>query len=130
MFAFLFDRDKRGAAKCELLEVIWPDVPLDRPDVAFHRTLGGPRRTIGPDLQRGCESTSMIYRNDRYRLNGELIAFHDVADFDEWLSAALAAKVHRRRLISSDASKLFGVRIWMIAHFMVTACFSKSGGRC
>src|SRR5947209_2299806 len=46
LFAFLFDRAERGATKDEIIDVIWPDVPIECADTAFHRTLGGLRRTL------------------------------------------------------------------------------------
>lgn len=92
MFAFLFDRAERGVAKDEFLELIWPDVPLDKADLAFHRTLGGLRRIIEPDLKRGADATSIIYHNDRYRLDRGLIGWTDVAAFEERLAAAGAAE--------------------------------------
>jgi len=81
MFAFLLDRAERGVAKDEFLEVIWPDVPLDKGDLAFHRTLGGLRRTLEPDLKRGGDATAIIYHNDRYRLDPSLVVWSDVAAF-------------------------------------------------
>ncbi len=88
LFAFLYDRAERGVAKDEALEVIWPDVPLDRADLAFHRTLGGLRRTLDPDLKRAGDSTAIVYHNDRYRLDPALIGWSDVARFEERLAAA------------------------------------------
>lgn len=81
MFAFLLDRAERGVAKDEFFEVIWPDVPLDKADLAFHRTLGGLRRTLEPDLKRGGNATAIIYHNDRYRLDLSLVVWSDVAAF-------------------------------------------------
>ncbi|MGN6562817.1 MAG: BTAD domain-containing putative transcriptional regulator, partial [Thermomicrobiales bacterium] len=91
IFAFLFDRGERGAAKDEFLDVIWPDVDIEKADLAFHRTLGGPRRTLEPDLKRGSEATTINYHNDRYRLDAALIAWSDVAVFGEQLAAARLA---------------------------------------
>ncbi len=88
MFAFLFDRAARGVAKDEFLEVIWPDVPLESGDLAFHRTLGGLRRTLETGLQRGGESTFITYQNDRYRLSDAAIAWSDVSTFEELISGA------------------------------------------
>ena len=63
---------------------------LDRADLAFHRTLGGLRWTLQPDARRG-GATPITYRNDRYRLDAGLIAWSDVAAFEERLVAARAA---------------------------------------
>jgi DNA-binding SARP family transcriptional activator len=92
VFAFLFDRGERGVAKDEFVEVIWPDVPLDRADLAFHRTLGGLRRMLEPQLKHGSEATSITYHNDRYRLNGEMIAYSDVVVFVERIAQASGAR--------------------------------------
>jgi len=91
MFAFLYDRAERGVAKDEFLEVIWPDVPLDKGDLAFHRTLSGLRRMLEPDLTRGSDATTIIFHNDRYRLDPAIIIWSDVTAFDEGLAAASRA---------------------------------------
>ncbi|MDQ3327979.1 MAG: hypothetical protein M3506_05615, partial [Chloroflexota bacterium] len=88
MFAFLFDRDERGVAKDEFLEVIWPDVALESADMAFHRTLGGLRRSLEPALKRGAQSTFITYQNDRYRLSAAAIDWSDVSTFEELISGA------------------------------------------
>ncbi len=88
MFVFLFDRADRGVAKDEFLEVIWPDIPLDKADLAFHRTLGGLRRTLEPGLQRGAQSTVITYQNDRYRLSDAAVEWSDVVRFEELISGA------------------------------------------
>jgi GAF domain-containing protein len=91
MFAFLFDRGERGVAKDEFLEVIWPDVPLENADLAFHRTLGGLRRTLETGLQRAGHSTFITYQNDRYRLGDAAIAWSDVSTFEELISGAASS---------------------------------------
>ena len=53
LFAFLFDRGPRGVLKDEVIEVLWPEVSLTQADLAFHRTLGGLRRVLEPDLTHG-----------------------------------------------------------------------------
>lgn len=90
LFAFLFDRGERGIAKDEILDLIWPDVPLDKADPAFHRTLGGLRRTLAPALPRG-KKAAIIYHHDRYHLEPLLIAWSDSAAFEERLATASAA---------------------------------------
>jgi hypothetical protein len=92
MFAFLFDREERGVAKDEFLDVIWPDVPLDKADLAFHRTLGGLRRTLEPNLKRGSEATAITYHNDRYRLDPALITWSDVGQFRTLINAGAGAE--------------------------------------
>ncbi|MDQ3856305.1 MAG: hypothetical protein M3281_07950, partial [Chloroflexota bacterium] len=88
MFAFLYDRGERGVAKDEFLEVIWPDVPLENADQAFHRTLGGLRRTIEPGLKRRTQSSAITYQNDRYRLSEAAIEWNDVEVFEKLIANA------------------------------------------
>ena len=108
VFAFLFDRGERGVAKDEFVEVIWPDVPLDKDDLAFHRTLGGLRRMLEPELQRGSEATSITYHNDRYRLNPALIAWSDVAAFGEHITSATTATDAAKAITElEEARKLY-----------------------
>lgn len=91
IFAFLFDRGERGAHKDEIIELIWPDVALERADLAFHRTLGGLRRTLAPT---GCAPSgeAITFRDQRYHLNPELVRWSDVHEFEEQLEAACAAR--------------------------------------
>jgi hypothetical protein len=91
IFAFLFDRGERGASKDEMVELIWPDVDLERADLAFHRTLGGLRSTLRPGRE-GRERAGLItFHNDRYRLESGLIEWSDVVAFEERMSSASAA---------------------------------------
>ncbi len=91
LFAFLFDRGERGVTKDEAVELIWPDVDLDRADLAFHRTLGGLRRTLEPGRGQRQGSKAIGFSNDRYRLDPSVIAWTDVATFEERLTDASAA---------------------------------------
>ena len=91
LFAFLFDRGERGVTKDEAVELIWPDVDLDRADLAFHRTLGGLRRTIEPGRGQRQGSRAIGFSNDRYRLDPSVVAWSDVATFEERLTDASAA---------------------------------------
>ena len=91
VFAFLFDRGERGAAKDEFVEIIWPDVDLERADLAFHRTLGGLRTTLEPGRRSGDRGAAISFHNDRYRLDPGLVAWSDVDAFDEAMAAASAA---------------------------------------
>jgi len=79
LFAFLFDRGERGIAKDEALELIWPDIDVDRADLAFHRTLGGLRHTLDPDAAGS--KRAIRFHNDRYRLDPAIVDWSDVATF-------------------------------------------------
>ena len=91
LFAFLFDRGERGLTKDEAVELIWPDVDLDRADLAFHRTLGGLRRTLEPGRGQRQGSKAIGFSNDRYRLDPSVVAWSDVAAFEQRLTDASAA---------------------------------------
>jgi DNA-binding SARP family transcriptional activator len=88
VFAFLFDRGERGVAKDEILELIWPDVDLDRADVAFHRTMLGLRGTLRPNGRARGGDGPITFHNDRYRLEPSVVAWSDVAEFEAQLTAA------------------------------------------
>jgi DNA-binding SARP family transcriptional activator len=90
LFAFLLDRGERGVAKDEILELVWPDVDLERADLAFHRTLGGLRTTLEPGRLGGDRGTAIAFHNDRYRLDPAVVAWSDVASFEESMAAASA----------------------------------------
>ena len=91
LFAFLFDRGERGVTKDEVVELMWPDVDLDRADLAFHRTLGGLRRTLDPGRGPRQGSRAIGFSNDRYRLDPAVVAWSDVANFEQRLTDASAA---------------------------------------
>lgn len=86
LFAMLFDRGERGATKDEIIEVVWPDVDLDRADIAFHRTLLGLRSTLGH--HRGGVPEPVTFRNDRYRLEPAAVAWSDVGEVQRLLADA------------------------------------------
>ena len=88
LFAFLFDRGELGVTKDEAVELIWPDVDLGRADLAFHRTLGGLRRTLDPGRGQRAGSRAIGFSNDRYRLEPGVVSWTDVATFSEHLGAA------------------------------------------
>lgn len=104
MFAFLFDRGERGVVKDEFLEVIWPEVPLEKADLAFHRTLGGLRRILEPELRHGSDATAITFRNNRYRLDPEIVLWSDVRVFEEHLTAAPAEDVEQA-IVSLEAAR-------------------------
>jgi DNA-binding SARP family transcriptional activator len=91
VFAFLFDRGERGAAKDETIELIWPDVDLKRADLAFHRTLGGLRSTLEPGRRGGDRGDAITFHNDRYRLDPSLVEWSDVRAFEDEMATASAA---------------------------------------
>ncbi len=91
LFAFLYDRGESGVTKDEAIELIWPDVDLDRADLAFHRTLGGLRRTLEPGRGQREGSTAIGFSNDRYRLDPGVVAWSDLATFEQLLADASTA---------------------------------------
>jgi DNA-binding SARP family transcriptional activator len=105
LFAFLLDRGERGVAKDEVLELIWPDVDLERADLAFHRTMAGLRATLDPDKRRG-GGAAVHFANDRYRLEGSVVAWSDVDAFLATLDAAAAADGPARTRLLEEARRL------------------------
>lgn len=83
IFAFLFDRGDRGATKDEFTDVVWPDVDIERADLAFHRTLVGLRGVLEPARLRREASHVISFHSDRYRLDPSLIAWSDVVAFED-----------------------------------------------
>ncbi len=92
VFAFLLDRGERGVAKDEIIELVWPDVDLDRADLAFHRTLGGLRSTLEPGRPGGDRGRAVTFHNDRYRLDPSLVAWSDVQAFEESMASASSTR--------------------------------------
>jgi DNA-binding SARP family transcriptional activator len=91
IFAFLYDRGDRGASKDEITDVVWPDVDIERADLAFHRTLVGLRSTLEPGRPHRGESAVIRFHNDRYHLNPALIGWSDVGAFNELVARAGAS---------------------------------------
>ena len=96
VFAFLFDRGERGAAKEEIVELIWPDTDLDNADVAFHRTLNALRTTLEPGRRSGAKGYAVTFSNDRYRLHPAVVQWSDLVAFDESMASTGAAIGPRR----------------------------------
>jgi len=88
IFAILFDRGDRGASKDEILELVWPDVDLDRADVAFHRTMLGLRSILKPGRRSRGSTGPISFHNDRYRLQPSVVAWSDLGEFDRLLADA------------------------------------------
>jgi len=86
IFAILFDRGDRGASKDEILELVWPDVDLDRADVAFHRTMLGLRSVLKPGRRSRGSTGPIAFHNDRYRLEPSVVAWSDLGEFDRLLA--------------------------------------------
>lgn len=97
LFAFLYDRGQRGVTKDEALELIWPDTDLERADLAFHRTIGGLRRTLDPDRRFG-RAQAIRFLDDRYRLLAGVIEWSDVDEFLGALDLAARATDHTEQL--------------------------------
>ena len=83
-------------AKDEATEVIWPDVDLDGADLAFHRTLGGLRQTLEPGHRNREESTTVVFHNDRSRLDPRLVASSDRDAFEQLLHPPKRRRSGRR----------------------------------
>ncbi len=88
IFAFLLDRGERGASKDEIVELIWPDVDLDRADVAFHRTMLGLRSMLQPGRRGRGGTASITFHNDRYRLDPAVVGWSDVAEYERLIGDA------------------------------------------
>ncbi|HEX2883019.1 MAG TPA: BTAD domain-containing putative transcriptional regulator [Candidatus Limnocylindria bacterium] len=105
IFAFLFDRAERGAGKDEIIEAIWPDVDLERADMAFHRTLLGLRGVLAPGRARRGADGPISFANDRYRLQPDTVAWSDVGEFEEVLARARAVSDPDERLHLLEAAR-------------------------
>ncbi|MES2208754.1 MAG: hypothetical protein V4515_01000 [Chloroflexota bacterium] len=104
LFAFLLDRGERGVTKDEALELIWPDMDLDRADLAFHRTMVGLRHTLDP-ARDGRSSQAVRFRNDRYRLDPAIVEWSDVAAFLDHLEVAGSLSDDRARLARLEEAR-------------------------
>ena len=91
VFAYMFDRGERGVSKDEILELVWPDVDLERADMAFHRTMLGLRSTLQPGRRARGTSGPISFHNDRYRLDPGVVNWSDVGEFERLLGEAGSA---------------------------------------
>jgi hypothetical protein len=106
LFAFLFDRGEQGVAKDEALELIWPDIELEAADLAFHRTLGGLRRTLDPG-DTGRSSRTIRFTNDRYRLEARVVEWSDAQHFLELIADVGAVTARGRVERLEEARSLY-----------------------
>jgi DNA-binding SARP family transcriptional activator len=106
LFAVLFDRGERGAAKDEIVELIWPDVDLDRADVAFHRTMLGLRSMLQPG-RRGRGTPAIAFHNDRYRLEPGVVGWSDVAEYERLIAEAGRADAEEGTRLLEAARALY-----------------------
>ena len=81
LFAFLLDRGARGVTKDEVVEMIWEEMDIEAADLAFHRTLGGLRRTLQPGLASLSESV-ISFDHDRYTLEAGVVSWTDYGAFE------------------------------------------------
>jgi DNA-binding SARP family transcriptional activator len=87
LFGFLLDRGPRGISKDEVIEMIWDEMDLEAADLAFHRTLGGLRRTLQPGLTSLRDSV-IGFDHDRYTLDAGIVSWTDVAAFEAAVAEA------------------------------------------
>jgi predicted ATPase len=104
IFAFLFDRGAAGIGKDEAVELLWPDLPIRRGDLAFHRTLGGLRAVLEEGRQGG---NVISYEGGRYRLAAEVVAWSDVAAFEKLLNGATGLDARERIAVLEEARDLY-----------------------
>jgi len=105
IFAFLFDRGTVGITKDEAVELLWPDLPIKRGDLAFHRTLGGLRAVLEEGRQHG---NVISYEGGRYRLAPQLVDWSDVAAFEQALDDTTTAPDGAERISAlAEASELY-----------------------
>jgi len=107
IFAFLLDRGDRGASKDEILELVWPDVDLERADVAFHRTMLGLRSMLKPGMRSRGNAGPIGFSNDRYRLEPSAVAWTDVGQFEELLTEAAVAEAESAMRLLERARTLY-----------------------
>lgn len=111
LFAFLFDRRGRGLTKDEAAEVIWPDLDLEKADMAFHRTISALRRTLEPGLRRGNESKIITYHHERYWLSPAAVGWSDVEAFGTAIERGHAllrqGDIEAARICFSQAAGLY-----------------------
>ncbi|HEU5325493.1 MAG TPA: histidine kinase N-terminal 7TM domain-containing protein [Candidatus Limnocylindria bacterium] len=105
VFAFLFDRGERGAAKEEIVELVWPDIDLERADMAFHRTLLGLRGALAPARAGRSKDGPIVFGNDRYRLAPDVVAWSDLAEFESLVDRARGIADPRERLHLLEAAR-------------------------
>jgi two-component SAPR family response regulator len=104
IFAFLFDRGTAGISKDEAVELLWPDLPIKRGDLAFHRTLGGLRAMLEEGRQGG---NVISYESGRYRLAPELMGWSDIVAFEGLLDGAAGRTGADRTAALEEARDLY-----------------------
>jgi two-component SAPR family response regulator len=93
LFGFLFDRGLRGIDKDDAIEMIWPDVPIEVADSAFHRTILGLRGT----LRGGGFDDAIQLTNGRYALASGLVSWSDTWEVERLVDRSSATRSVRQR---------------------------------
>jgi len=104
IFAFLFDRGATGITKDEAVELVWPDQPIKRGDLAFHRTLGGLRAVLEEGRQEG---NVIAFEGGRYRLTPGLVEWSDAEAFEALLDRGGGLKGADRTAVLEEAHALY-----------------------
>ncbi len=92
-------------AKDEILELVWPDVDLERADLAYHRTLGGLRTTLEPSRRARDRGEAIVFHHDRYHLDPAVVVGRDVADLATELAASGQAVDPEERLAHLERAR-------------------------
>jgi predicted ATPase/DNA-binding SARP family transcriptional activator len=124
IFAFLFDRGSAGITKDEAVELLWPDLPIKRGDLAFHRTLGGLRAVLEEGRQQG---NVISYEGGRYRLTPELIDWSDLTAFEQSLEMAAGLDGRERIVALEDARDLYRGDLFDDCPFYGDSVFVEEG---
>lgn len=109
LFGFLFDRGRHGIDKDDAIEMIWPDVPIDLADTAFHRTIFGLRGT----LRGGGFDDAIQLVNGRYALASGLVSWSDTWEVERMVDQSSTTRSTRQRTDLLEACRRLNAADYM-----------------
>jgi two-component SAPR family response regulator len=109
LFGFLFDRGRQGVDKDDAIEMIWPDVPIEMADTAFHRTILGLRGT----LRGGGFDDAIQLVNGRYALASGLVSWSDTWEVEWLVDRSAASRSARQQVESLEACRQLNAADYM-----------------
>ena len=122
LFGFLFDRGRHGIDKDDAIEMVWPDMPMDQADTAFHRTILGLRGT----LRAGGFDDSIQLVNGRYVLASGLVSWSDIWEVERLVDRSAATRNLRRRIeLLEDCRRLNAADYMDDCPFFGTSAFAE-----
>ena len=102
LFLYLLAHDPRPVSRDQLLDTLWPDLPLDSASLALNTTFSDLRKLLEPHLGKGMPSHYLVRDGDCYWLNPSSHIWYDVQVFEQAVRAGAASLREAQELYRGD----------------------------